>query len=154
MVQPESASIGNSSAQELASGIKSTAVTSAGNVNISLAITAVEMTHIALPGMQTTVSFSSGATSDEQTVAHHHRDPVGVQEPVNGDQSAVLSSLDSSDYSDCTHHATPLQGTQSPGTADNVFIDRRPLVDCTWCSGKRKAANPLLDNIPKHRDKP
>ena len=90
---------------------------SAGSVNISPSQNTAEMTRTALSGMQTALSFSSGATSGEQTVAHHHRDPVGAQEPVNGDQSAVLSSLDSSDYSDCAQHATPLQGTQSPGTA-------------------------------------
>ena len=151
LVQPESASFGNSSAQELASGIKSTAVMSAGNVNMSPNISEVEMTHTALSGMQTTVSFSSVDTSVQQTVAHHHRGTVGAQEPVNGDQSAVLSSLDNSDYSEC---ASPLQGTQSPGTADNVFVDTRPLVDCPWCNGKRKTENPLLDNIPRHRDRP
>ena len=152
LVQPESASIGNSSAQELASGIKSTAVTSAGNVNISPSQNTAEMTRTALSGMQTALSFSSGATSGEQTVAHHHRDPVGAQEPVSGDQSAVLSSVDSVDYSEC---ATPLQGTQSPGTEVwHPSMDTRPIVDCPWCNGKRKTENPLLDNIPRHRDKP
>ena len=108
LVQPESASYGNSSAQEVATGFKSAAVMSADNAANTPYAHTVETAHIALPGMQTDLSFSSGDTSSEQTVAHHHRDPVGAQEPVNGDQSAVLSSLDSSDYSDCTQHAMPL----------------------------------------------
>ena len=61
LVQPESASFGNSSAQELASGIKSAAVMSADNVNNTPSQNTAEMTHIALSGMQTTVSFSSPA---------------------------------------------------------------------------------------------
>jgi hypothetical protein len=108
LVQPESASFGNSSAQELASGIKSAAVMSADSSANTPYVSTVKTADIALSGMKINLSFSSVDISVQQTEAHHHRDPVGVQEPVNGDQSAVLSSLDNSDYSNCTQHATPL----------------------------------------------
>ena len=130
LVQPESASCGNSSAQELATGIKSAAVMSADSAANTPYVSTVKTADIALSGMKTTVSFSSVDTSVQQTEAHHHRDPVGAQEAVIGDQSAVLPSLDSSDYSEC---ATPLQGTQSPGTAVwHPSMDTRPIVDCPW----------------------
>ena len=151
LVQPESASSGNSSALKLASGNKSAAVMSADSAANTPYVSTVKTADIALSGMKINVSFSSVDTSVQQTEAHHHRDPVGAQEAVIGDQSAVLSSTDGSDYSE---YASPLQGTQSPGTADNVFVDTRPRVDCHWCNGKRKADNPVLDDIPRHGDRP